>query len=185
MAGESPGYPPALCREMEAQVNRIIEVKPDWIERYSNRPRWGVSFDSVPKMEALRYKVKEDHYLATLDDYADFFAWTPGSNNGGYGGRSWPVTLLTGEEVTVRGPWSSRSGLINKIFDSTPVVEAHYKSTSCAITIAGLLRWFKENPGCGFGLAKVQMFGDEIYYEPTRKGRLKEDSSVKLLEILA
>jgi len=41
-----------------------------------------------------------------------FFAWDGGEQDG-YGGRHYEIETVDGEEVTLKGPWSSRAGVMN------------------------------------------------------------------------
>jgi hypothetical protein len=163
-------------------MNKIKTLSVDWMERWANRPRWIVSFDS-PHSEAYR-EVGDGLLLSIVGERADFFAYTgPGT---GFGGRSFTITMADGSTRVLIGPWSSNSGEVNaRVPESEHVAEATDDGCMGAVTAAGIARYIDEHPECGFGLAQVT-WGDSIWYEPTRNGAIKPDglSPVTVLKVL-
>lgn len=53
-------------------------------------------------------------YRADVGDVVRYFSWTgPGD---GYGGRVFDITMINGEKKSLKGPWSSRAGVVNRLF---------------------------------------------------------------------
>jgi hypothetical protein len=92
-----------------------VSCSVEWYEGYSNDPRLQIVIDEYPK--GLRYEHKQESlWFAEKDGYVSFYSWKGPGDEEGYCGRCYPITTINGEEVTLRGPWSSRSGVMNKYF---------------------------------------------------------------------
>ena len=105
---------------------KIIEVAVDWCPTYDNSPRLIVRFDELGDIKDLRYTKNGNLYRAILGDYVNFYHWKGPHNEGGYAGREYPITLDTGEVVTLRGPWSPNADSVNKKFKDILVTEVSY-----------------------------------------------------------
>jgi len=94
---------------------KILKTK---VRRYpENRyPRFEVDLlvDKIPDMSEMRFERKGTLWFCNHGGYVRYFGWTPPNNNGGYYGRSFDIKMKNGEEVTLLGPWSSRSSEMNK-----------------------------------------------------------------------
>lgn len=103
---------------------QIIEAKIDWMRGYANYPNLVITVDRLPDRKNLRYETRKEGtntaYFAQDGDFITFFYHIP-SNENGYGGSVFPITLKNGESISVRGPWSSNSQYMNMYF--TPSVE--------------------------------------------------------------
>ncbi len=82
---------------------------------FANSPTFELLVDEFPPLDQLRYEKIHHSYYAHLDGYVRFFSWN-GEPGEGFGGRHFPITLVDGTEVTLKGPWSSRAGWMNRIF---------------------------------------------------------------------
>lgn len=108
---------------------KILAAKIRWNEGYCNNPDLEILVDKIPELKDLDYDVtqvrygneKSNLYLAIQDGYASFLSWSGKKNDGGYCGQEWQI-IVNGKPVTVKGPWSSRSGVMNKAF-KTQVME--------------------------------------------------------------
>lgn len=165
---------------------KITDVRVEWHENYTNRPEFLFKFDRDVNTDEMLYKRKGNIILGVDGEAANFHSITNSPRDGGYGGAAFEFTVQNDdgsiERLKNRGAWSSRAGVVNECFDEQQVVGAGH----IVATLEGLLRWVRENPDCGFGVAKVRRLG-EIYYEPTINGEVKKTnfSEVEVLDILA
>lgn len=94
---------------------RVLDARVDWKDGYANDPRLEVLVDEIPTLEELKFECHQQRlWYAELDGYARYFAWKGPENEGGYSGRHFDITTVDGESVTLKGPWSSRAGAVNK-----------------------------------------------------------------------
>lgn len=165
-------------------MSKIDHLSVDWCERWANRPRFLVTFEPAPPIEAYR-ELRDGILLSIVGERAEFLCYTgPGT---GYGGRRIPIKMADGSRRVLIGPWSSNSGEVNtRVQEAEHVVEAvDDERYSTAVTVAGILRYIDDHPDCGFGLAQVT-WGGSIWYEPTLNGSVKADrvSPVKVVKLL-
>lgn len=99
-----------------------------------------VLIDNVPSIDSLVWQKKQHGiyvmYLATTPDgYAMYMCADP-TNTSGCFGRTFELRMVDGSVDVVVGPWSSRAGIINKVFEQQ-IVEVLFKPNyrSVAITI--------------------------------------------------
>lgn len=85
-----------------------------WKEDLANDPRLQVLVDETPDRSELRFQHDDGLWFAESDGYAEYFSWSGNGNDGGYSGRCFEITTVDGEQVTLKGPWSSRAGAVNK-----------------------------------------------------------------------
>jgi len=103
----------------------------------ANDPRLHLRADDIPTIDELEYEgsVEEGLWYAESDDgFASYFAWDGGQQDG-YGGRHYDITTVDGEEVTLKGPWSSRAGVMN-LAGYGPCMDVRFNSTGTgAVTV--------------------------------------------------
>ena len=87
---------------------KCLGLNINWLNGWSTDPYINILVDHIPAREELRYERRGCDFFAELDGYVSFYWWKAPDNNGGYSGWTFPVTLIDGETVTLRGPWSSR-----------------------------------------------------------------------------
>jgi hypothetical protein len=92
----------------------ILDAKVDWREDVGNDPRLEVLVDDTPDRSELRFDHEDGLWTAVENGYVEYFAWSGDGNDGGYSGRLFEITTVDDEQVTLRGPWSSRAGCVNK-----------------------------------------------------------------------
>lgn len=178
---------------------QIKEVRVNWHERYANSPTFEVYIDAYGTAEPFRYRKHPVHGLYYAQDDATglvrFFAYdVPGD---GYGGSVFDIVLEDGKQVSLKGPWSSRSGVMNKHFDDVECLDVTLKSnpTPCewleggigysnlagGLTLTKLLEWMvAHRDSIDFWVTKVTRDGGEYYYEPCHKdGSRKGKSSFR------
>ena len=93
---------------------RIRDAQVDWQGGLISDPQLQVFVDEIPDRSELRYDHDDSIWCAISDGYVDYFHWSGEGNDGGMSGRCYEITTVDGEQVTLRGPWSSRAGCVNQ-----------------------------------------------------------------------
>lgn len=142
----------------------------DWKEEYANDPRLHLTAEDIPTIDELRYEGSVDEglwYAESDDGFASYFAWSGGQQDG-YGGRHYEITTVDGEEITLKGPWSSRAGVMNKA-GYGPVMDVRYNSTRAgAITVDAAEEAVDEYLEDVELEKSLKFSNDEPYWVPTR-----------------
>ncbi len=99
---------------------KILGAVVDWNDHYDNAPQLVIAVDELPGNEAYSYASKpltggRTLYRAEHDGFVRFYLHNPNDEHG-YGERSFKLRSHHGEEFTIKGPWSSRSGVVNQHF---------------------------------------------------------------------
>ena len=105
---------------------KILDARVRWNHGWSNKPQLEVLVDQWPKSDEFVYEKKMDvdrHgpcalYFGTGPDGSVRFFADSGTGDG-YGGSTFVVKLTDGRTVSVKGPWSSREGVMNKFFPTS------------------------------------------------------------------
>lgn len=144
----------------------------DWKEEYANDPRLQLEADDIPTRDELRYEGSTDTglwYAESDDGFVSYFAWSGGQQDG-YSGRHYDITTVDGEEVTLKGPWSSRSGVMNKAGHG-PCMDVVYNSTNAgSITVDRAEEAIDEYLDDVELERTVKFDSEEPYWVPTRGG---------------
>ncbi|MFC4987156.1 hypothetical protein [Saliphagus infecundisoli] len=94
---------------------RVVDARVDWKEDVGNDPVLYVLADEISQLDEMRFERHEDGlWYAERDGLARYFSWSGPGNEGGFSGQCYAITTVDGEEVTLKGPWSSRAGVFNK-----------------------------------------------------------------------
>lgn len=100
---------------------KILKGRVDWMEGRANRPNIYLLVDVIPTLEEMRFQLhdKGGHidggiYFAENGGYCRFFSHHGSGNNGGFGGRTFDITMIDGSPKTLLGPWSSNAGEVNE-----------------------------------------------------------------------
>ena len=93
---------------------KILDAQIAWREDVGNDPQLEVLVDETPDRCDLKFEHEDSLWVAIDNGYVEYFAWSGNGNDGGYSGRSFQITTVDGEEVTLKGPWSSRAGCVNQ-----------------------------------------------------------------------
>jgi hypothetical protein len=159
---------------------KILDVQPDWSIGYANDPSFLVTVDRIPPAEELRYQQQGPRYWAEQDGYVSFFHYDgPGK---GYGGRAFDLTLKDGSNVTLKGPWSSRTGEMNQYFPhatevsikdlSSPYKNLWFSGAMLVSTLKPALAHFRPDLEIRQVADKNRPYmRDEIVYAPAFKYR--------------
>lgn len=91
----------------------VLDAQVDWKEGYGNPPSLQVLVDETPERSALRFRHEDGIWYGERDGYAEYYSWSGPGNEGGFSGRCITVLTVSGNEVTLKGPWSSRAGCVN------------------------------------------------------------------------
>ncbi len=90
---------------------KVLNAKVQWNLNWGNSPQLEVLVDEIPKN--LLFTQKKSLFYGENKGYVEFYHWTAPDNNQGYGGSHIPITIINGEVVILKGPWSSRAGVMN------------------------------------------------------------------------
>ena len=157
---------------------KILRAKIDWIMSACNDPRLQILVDKIPDRKDLTYTCRRGRginlYFAEKDGYVSFFAWSGHGNDGGYGGSEWDIKVGR-KIVRVKGPWSSRPGVMNQYFtqcmeaamtNDPETYEKGYTFMAGSITIEKA----KEALALMQGMALLKVVDDdkEIHYVPVK-----------------
>jgi len=157
---------------------RVLDAAVDWKERYGNPPKLQVLVDEVPDRPELRFRHEDGLWVAIEDGYVEYFAWSGDGNDGGYSGRCFEITTVDGEQVTLKGPWSSRAGCVNKrsfgpvvdveLATDLKVLERGYTFKAGTVTLSAAKQAIDLVDEASH-LERVVKFGsDEPYWRPVK-----------------
>lgn len=134
---------------------QIIDVDIEWYEGYANGPAFRISVDEDPWAwtDRLYWEMRKgdfntETYRAALDDFGRFYVWTPQDTNG-FGGATFKLKMVDGGITNLKGPWSSNSFHVNKMFkDRDPLCECVVlppdggSLAGIAVRVLALLCWY-------------------------------------------
>jgi hypothetical protein len=135
--------------------------------------------DELPDRSELQFEGSKEEglwYAEHDTGYVEFFSWSGGQGKG-YSGAHYEIQTVDGEEVTLKGPWSSRSGALNK-HGYGPCLEATYRTSpdqlggrSGAVTLETAMNAVDEYVEDDVVFNRVERFSDdEPYWIPSREG---------------
>lgn len=156
---------------------KAIDVRVNWNEFYDNSPTLEVFVDEYPKgiwdedpnTNPLRYKYMVTRsgnlFFGELDGYVSFFSGGYPEKSDGYYGRQFPIILESGEKIVLRGPWSSRAGVMNMYFtpcmdisltEDPKVWEKGHTFYASACTVELIMDWLREHPEVDWTLEREE-----------------------------
>lgn len=100
---------------------KIISAEVDMMEKWVNDPELKVTVDKMPPSDEFVYKKHVVDHSTTLyfahheSGVCRYFAHSRGDQSG-YGGRSFELKMADGITEIIKGPWSSRSSVMNRYF---------------------------------------------------------------------
>lgn len=156
---------------------KILNARVDWMEGFANDPRLEVLVDELPEWGDMRFRERSGLYYAELEGFVNFMYYGGnGENTGGYGGRHFDLKMTNGMTETLRGPWSSRAGCVNRagfphcievsITDEPDVWERGYTFMAGALTVEKAHECLEYLDGVY--LRKEERWDGEIYYVPEK-----------------
>jgi hypothetical protein len=164
---------------MEARL-RYIDV--DWRAGYGNGPVLALGVtgaDGVPRTEDLTWRYAPlsgggTLYHAAYGDLVKMLVHNP-SDQHGFGGAPFDLTIADGSARRVYGPWSGRSSVLNSaVPEADHVTEAEWSGHLVMVRVSAVLRLSGGSPFAGFGLARIDGADVGPYYEACRPdGTLK------------
>ena len=118
-----------------------LQCAVNWYDDCSNYPVLEIMVDQIPFLESMRFEhrhfdTQRDLWFAHKDGYVKFFAWSGPENEGGYYGAEFLITLVDGSNVVLKGPWSSRTGIMNQFF-IPQCIDAHLNTEDDPYFLAG------------------------------------------------
>lgn len=95
---------------------KITGLKVQWYHDCTNAAKLIVFAENYDRDE-LSYNVKADNYYFGVDQESGLcnFYYQDPKNHEGYYGSSFKIKMVDGTQVTLVGPWSSRSGVMNRV----------------------------------------------------------------------
>lgn len=109
--------------DMEVIGGRIREYP-----GYANPPTLIVQVDKVPEPDQFIYRKLDMGsyvlYFAEKDGEVRFYSHNL-KNESGYGGSTFHLPMEDGSWAHIRGPWSSRAGVMRRFFEDCVDVEIH------------------------------------------------------------
>jgi len=157
---------------------KILDAQVDWREDVGNDPRLEVLVDETPGRSELRFEHAGGLWVAVDNGYVEYFACSGDGNDGGYCGRSFEVTTVDGEQVTLKGPWSSRAGCVNKrrfgpvvdvrLATDPEVLERGYTFKSGTLTLSAAKQAIDRANEAAHLERVVKFDSDEPYWVPVR-----------------
>ncbi len=96
---------------------KMLEVKVNLHEGFANRPSATVIVDKLPPRDEMffrQYNIGGSTLYVGEQDGAVRFMIHSGVDDVGYGGAVFTLNLTTGRTIKIKGPWSSRAGVVNK-----------------------------------------------------------------------
>jgi len=158
---------------------RILDAQVDWREDVGNDPRLEVLVDETPDRSDLRFEQEDGIWCAINNGYVEYFAWSGDGNDGGYSGRCFDITTVEGESVTLRGPWSSRAGCVNKrrfgpvvdvrLATDPEVLERGYTFKSGTLTLSAAKQAIDLAADNAHLEQVIKFDSDEPYWVPVRE----------------
>lgn len=158
----------------------IQDAEVDWKKELGNDPQLILYVDEVLNYTDLEFEgSREQGFWYGEDDdtgYVEFFAWSGGEQDG-FGGRHYEIETVDGEEVTLKGPWSSRAGIANNL-GYGPCVKTLYRThpdqlggRSGHLTLERAEEVVDDYVEDNVLFERVEKFdNNEPYYIPTRGG---------------
>ncbi|RKS82120.1 hypothetical protein BDK61_1417 [Haloarcula quadrata] len=157
----------------------ILDAQVDWREDVGNDPRLEVLVDETPERSELRFEHEEGLWTAVDNGYVEYFAWSGDGNDGGFSGRSFEITTIDGEQITLEGPWSSRAGCVNKrrfgpvvdvrLATDPSVLEKGYTFRTGTLTLAAAKQAIDLTDDEAHLERVVKFDSDEPYWIPVRE----------------
>ena len=156
-----------------------------WIysKQVPNSHNLQILVDYIPKTEEMRFEHKKGCYFAENRGYVKFYYWSGKGNDGGFYGKEFDIIMKDGKKVTLKGAWSSRSGVMNTLFrphcievgiiDNQKWFERGHAFYSGAITI-DLAKRALEQFLPDWTIVKEIKYDNEIYYKVVRKDDLED-----------
>jgi hypothetical protein len=157
----------------------ILDAQVDWREDVGNDPRLEVLVDETPERSELRFEHEGGLWTAIDNGYVEYFAWSGDGNDGGFSGRSFEITTVDGEQVTLEGPWSSRAGCVNKrrfgpvvdvrLATDPSVLEKGYTFRTGTMTLSAAKQAIDLTDEEAYLKRVVKFDSDEPYWIPVRE----------------
>lgn len=163
---------------------KVLNISVDWHVGWANNPTIKLLVDKIPHHDELRYSREGGIWYAELDGYVSFYSWQGPGNEGGFGGREFKIKTTSGRGITLKGPWSSRAGDVNRegfgpcldvsMTDKMDAWERGYTFNAASATKKVVQEALKKHLP-EVVLLKVEDHGD-IRYDPVFKGMTVQQS---------
>jgi len=93
---------------------QVRNVLIDTHSGYANKPTFIVEVDVLPDPAGIYFSQRGGLYFGyDTDGYVRFYSFSQPGN--GYGGSTFTLNMTDGTRKKLKGPWSSRAGVMNKV----------------------------------------------------------------------
>jgi hypothetical protein len=134
------------AREKRNSKLELINGKINWNHGWANGPELELKVDYIPHLAELAFTRKGDCFSAEKDGFVQYFYWhEPSGQQSGFGGWNIEINLIDGSSITLKGPWSSRCQVMNKMGFQTSVeallIDKDKKRLAGSVTLEWLKRY--------------------------------------------
>jgi len=92
--------------------SNIVDAAIDWNKTFTG-PRLVVLVDEIPQIDEMQFERNDSIWYAEKDGLCRFFAWSEDADHQGFGGHAFRLPMVDGDDVVLKGPYSSRAGVVN------------------------------------------------------------------------
>ena len=159
---------------------KVIGAYVDWKHGYQNEPELAVMVDKLHDQSVYKYDKKEidgytAYYAQTKEGWVNFLIHNP-DNNRGFRGSMFNITMTNDKKVSIKGPWSSRSGVMNALgFEPCVEITTDDISEKIGILYAGCIAIWKAKEIVKKFLPGIYLKLEDGYGEPTYKIVLEDN----------
>jgi len=158
----------------------IRDIRVSWNLGVHNDPELQILLTRIAESEEFRYRERSGCYFAHVGCEVRFkYHSGEPEQQEGYAGRHFDLKMMNGTRKVLKGPWSSRAGVMNARFNPK-CMDAHitadgqvwkdgYTFYAGSVTLASVRKWMKDHHDLEWELRKVLKDGEEYYY-PAMKG---------------
>ena len=116
---------------------KILAVDIDWHEGAANSPVLNITVDKTPTLKYIKVPLTrfQTLYFGQQDGYVHYLL-ADEKDKKGFGGVIFNLTLVDGTGVTLKGPWSSRASVVNKM-GLGPCVDVHINEKGRKLRFSG------------------------------------------------
>jgi hypothetical protein len=94
---------------------KVLNARIRWNIGWANNPELEILVDKFPALEEFEFENKESLWFAEKDGAVSFFHHSGrDEDEGGYYGSLFKIKMKDGSFKVLRGPWSSRSSVMNR-----------------------------------------------------------------------
>lgn len=125
---------------------KLIKGRINWWHGYGNLPTLELMVDNIPAREEMLFERRGDCFFSEKHGYVEYYYWQESlGQQEGFGGYHFNIHLKDGGYMVLKGPWASRSQVMNQVGFPTSVdvvlKSEDGKSYGHAVTLDWLRSW--------------------------------------------